>query len=158
MIGKRQLTISDYAAMARRWASVLVIPAAIAALAAFLLSYSFTPQYTSQTVMLVHGQTVPEGFVKPGLTQELSQRVANIEAQVLSRNRLQAIAERYGLLGEQSAGEVLTEMRKKIVVSPVQTDFTPPSRGGKPAPITSFSISYTGSNPATAQKVCNDLA
>src|SRR5437879_12037274 len=88
MIENRELTLDDYLAMIRRRFKVILIPALLAPLAGWLISYAFTPKYTSQSLVLVEGQKVPESMVQPVVTQDLSARVATLQQQVLSQGRL----------------------------------------------------------------------
>src|SRR5947199_7494070 len=97
MIENRELTIDDYLAMLRRRMKLILIPTIIAPIAGFLISYAFPPKYTSQSLVLVEQQKVPEGYVKPVVTEDISQRIATIQQQVLSRNRLKPMVERLGL-------------------------------------------------------------
>ncbi len=65
MIENRELNIDDYLAMLRRRLKVILIPALLAPLVGFLISFAFPPKYTSQSLVLVEEQKVPEGYVKP---------------------------------------------------------------------------------------------
>ena len=94
MIENRELTLDDYLAMLRRRMKIILIPALLAPLVGFLISYSFTAKYTSQSLVLVEGQKVPEGVVQPVVTADLAQRIATMQQQVMGRNRLQPIVEK----------------------------------------------------------------
>src|SRR5579871_636402 len=96
MMENRDLTLDDYLAMLRRRSKLILIPALVAPLVGFLISYAFTPKYTSQALVLVEGQKVPEGVVQPVVTSDLAQRIATMQQQVLGRNRLQPIVEAPG--------------------------------------------------------------
>ena len=65
MIENRDLTLDDYLAMLRRRVKLILFPALLAPLVGFLISYAFTARYTSQSLVLVEGQKVPEGVVQP---------------------------------------------------------------------------------------------
>src|SRR5881409_1102058 len=97
MIENRELSMDDYLAMLRRRLKVILIPALLAPLAGFLISFAFPPKYTSQSLILVEEQKVPVGYVKPVVTEDVGQRIATMEQQVLSRNRLQPMIDRLGL-------------------------------------------------------------
>src|SRR5215467_9988881 len=88
MIENRELTMDDYLAMLRRRMKVILIPALIAPIAGFLVSYAFSPKYTSQSLVLVEEQKVPEGYVKPVVTEDLMQRIATVQQRVLAQSRL----------------------------------------------------------------------
>ena len=70
MIENRDLTLDDYLAMLRRRMKMILIPALLAPLVGFLISYFFTAKYTSQSLVLVEGQKVPEGVVQPVKTSQ----------------------------------------------------------------------------------------
>src|SRR5437879_13867866 len=96
MIENRELTSDDYLAMLRRRVKVILIPALLAPVAGFLISYAFSPKYTSQSLVLVEEQKVPQGYVKSVGTEDLTQRIATMPQQGLSRNRAQPIIDRLG--------------------------------------------------------------
>jgi len=83
MIDSRDLTLDDYLAILRRRLKLILVPTLLAPLVGFLISYAFTAKYTSQSLVLVEGQKVPEGVVQPVVTQDLAQRVATMQQQVL---------------------------------------------------------------------------
>src|SRR5206468_980724 len=64
MIENRELSMDDYLAMLRRRLKVILIPALLAPLAGFLISFAFSPKYTSQSLIdrlgLAKGRTVDE--------------------------------------------------------------------------------------------------
>ena len=167
MMDNRELTLDDYLAMLRRRSKLILIPALLAPLAGFLISYAFTPKYTSQALVLVEGQKVPEGVVQPVVTSDLAQRIATMQQQVLGRNRLQPIVEkRQGLFhGGKSLDDVLEDVRTNLTIEPVMTDLTsignttggakrkPGQNGGVPG----FYVNFSTANPHDAQDVCNDL-
>src|SRR5438445_13319358 len=97
MIENRELSMDDYLAMLRRRLKVILIPALLAPLAGFLISVAFPPKYASQSLILVEDQKVPEGHDKPVGTEDGGQRIASMERQVLTGNRLQRISDRLGL-------------------------------------------------------------
>jgi len=96
MIENRELTMDDYLAMVRRRLRVILIPALLAPIAGFLVSYAFPPKYSSQSLVLVEGQKVPDNYVQPVITSDFTQRLATMQQQVLAGNRLRPMIERLG--------------------------------------------------------------
>ncbi len=47
--------------------------------------------YTSRTLVLVARPAVPEDYVKPVVTEDLTQRLASMKEQILSRTRLEPV-------------------------------------------------------------------
>jgi polysaccharide chain length determinant protein (PEP-CTERM system associated) len=165
MIENRDLTLDDYLSMLRRRMKIILIPALLAPLVGFLISYAFTAKYTSQSLVLVEGQKVPEGVVQPVVTSDLAQRIATMQQQVLGRNRLQPIVEkRPGLLkGGKSLEDALEDVRAGVQIEPVVTDLSQIANtgGGKRKPgqgnVPGFYVNFTTANAHDAQDVCNDL-
>lgn len=164
MIENRDLTLDDYLAMLRRRVKLILLPALLAPLVGFLISYAFTARYTSQSLVLVEGQKVPEGVVQPVVTADLAQRIATMQQQVLGRNRLQPIVEKHpGLFkGGKSVEDVLEDVRAGVQIEPVVTDLSQIANtgGGKRRPqgsVPGFYVNFTTANPRDAQDICNDL-
>jgi polysaccharide chain length determinant protein (PEP-CTERM system associated) len=160
MIENRELTVDDYLAMLRRRLKVILIPALLAPLAGFLVSFAFPPKYTSKSLVLVEEQKVPEGYVKPVVTEDLSQRIASMEQQVLSRNRLAPMIDRFGLAKKgKSVDDVVDEIQQNISIQPVLPDITAArrKRPGQESNMPGFYVSYTSDNAREAQQVCSEL-
>src|SRR6202165_2862050 len=97
MMQNRELTMDDYLAMLRRRAKVILIPALLAPLLGFLISYAFTPKYTSQSTILVEGQKVPDTMVQPVATEDLAARINTLIPQVTSQAALKPMLQKiYG--------------------------------------------------------------
>jgi polysaccharide chain length determinant protein (PEP-CTERM system associated) len=165
MIGNRELTMDDYLAMLRRRAKVILIPALLAPVAGWLTSFAFTPKYTSQSLVLVEGQQVPENMVQPLVDEDLTERIATLQQRALSQTRLQPLVENLRLAKPgQDAGEVMDEIRLSMSVEPVETDLSQvgtttagrkkPSKGSA---VPGFYVEYTAPSALEAQKICNGL-
>jgi polysaccharide chain length determinant protein (PEP-CTERM system associated) len=160
MIQNRELTVDDYVAMLRRRLWVILIPALIAPALGFGISYLIPPKYTSQSTVLVEGQKVPAGYVKPPDTEDLMQRISTLQQQVLSRNQLQSAVEHLGLVNAAGTNveDVMDDIRKNVTVTPVLPDASTAAKA-KPgqSPVLGFQVGFTSSNPRVAQQVCNQL-
>ena len=162
MIENRELSMDDYLAMLRRRLKVILIPALVAPLAGFLISYAFAPRYTSQSLILVETQKVPEGYVAPVVTQDLTQRIATMEQQVLSQKELQPMVERLGLAKGKSAEEAIDEIREEVRKNPLIEWVSPEVaalRQHRPGQndVPGFYVNYTATNPQEAQQICTEL-
>jgi polysaccharide chain length determinant protein (PEP-CTERM system associated) len=159
----RELTMDDYLAMLRRRMKVILVPALLAPLAGFAVSYLFSAKYTSQSLVLVEGQKVPEGIVQPVVTEDLTERIATLQQQVLSQTQLQPMIERAGLVKPgQNVDDVIEMIRTNMTVEPVETDLSEigavkKKSGPQPSAVPGFYIKYTASNAHEAQQVCNEL-
>ncbi|HYU47531.1 MAG TPA: Wzz/FepE/Etk N-terminal domain-containing protein [Terriglobales bacterium] len=163
MIENRELTMDDYLAIVRRRLKVILIPALLAPLAGFLVSYAFPSKYTSQSLVLVEGQRVPDNYVKPVITSDFTQRIATLQQQVLSANRLRPMVERLGVTKAEEQSKVIGGIQSNMTVQPVIAAITSGNVGkkGKPSansvPVPGFNVGYTDSDPNRAQQICNEM-
>jgi polysaccharide chain length determinant protein (PEP-CTERM system associated) len=149
----KQLTLQDYLGIARRRKWLLIIPPVVFAVAAFLVSSSLKPKYTSTTLVLVEGQKVATTLVQPAVTEDLNERLLTMKQQILSRSRLEPVMQKFGLykdeLNKSPLEDLIDQMRANIQVDVI--------RGAKEGSTTGFYISFTADNPKTAQDVCSEI-
>ncbi len=158
MIQNRELTVEDYVAMLRRRIWVILIPALIAPAIGFGISFLLTPKYTSSASVLVEGQKVPEGFVKPIVSEDLMQRITTLEQQVLSRNRLQPMVERLGLAKGSEVEEAMDQIRGGVDLEPMEpTTASPVKKRPGQNDIPGFVVNYTAPKAREAQQICSEL-
>lgn len=159
MIENRELTVDDYLAILRRRMKVILIPALLAPIVGFLISYAFPSKYTATALVQVEEQQVPGDYVKPVVTEDLAQRIASLQQQVLSRNQLRPMIDRLGLAGKgKSVDDLIDQIPLAVSVQLVQTG-TPgkPKKPGDTSQAPGFNVNFTWDNPKTAQQVCNEI-
>ena len=174
MSENRELTMDDYLAMLRRRLKVILIPTLIAPLAGFMVSYVFSPKYTSQSTVLVEGQKVPDNYVQPVITADFTQRVQTLSQEVLSPTRLRPVIQNFEITEPQlfkpaEEGKIISDIQQNMQVQPVITSMSAAAAGAgiagakkkKPSvtdePVPGFNVNYTDSNAFRAQKICNAL-
>jgi polysaccharide chain length determinant protein (PEP-CTERM system associated) len=152
MLGHRTLTLEDYLTILKRRWWLIAIPALILPLITFAISYRITPVYTSQTLVLIEQQKVPDTYVKPVIAEDLDSRLASMKEQILSRSRLEPIIKRFNL-GSANApmDDRVDATRKSIDIKPIRSEVS--GSGGLPG----FFISFKAGDPHTAQMVCREI-
>ena len=125
-------------------------------LATVIIVYRLKDVYTSDTVILVDPQKVPESYVKSTVTGDVRNRLGTLSQQILSSTRLQQIIEKLNLYPEdRKAGlareDLITKMRSDISVH-VVSDF------GASQDLQAFRITYSGRDPRLVALVANQLA
>ena len=96
----RELTLDDYLAMFRRRMKVILIPALLAPLAGFLVSYLFSAKYTSQSEVLVESPKISDAVVPQVYNEDLTQQMNEIVGRVMSTTTLRPRVEALGLAGQ----------------------------------------------------------
>src|SRR6516225_298909 len=118
------------------------------------LSFLLPNQYLSEATIIVEQQQVPERYVTPTSTSDLSSALQAMTQDVLSRTRLLRIIDEFGLYEKQRkrfvAEELVDLMRKNIEIKPLEGD---PQRRN----VNSFRISFDADAPRLAQEVTSRL-
>jgi succinoglycan biosynthesis transport protein ExoP len=119
------------------------------------ISFRLPDIYTSQTLILVDPQKVPESYVKATVTGDVRNRLGTLSQQILSATRLQKIIDTLNLypLDKKTLAreDIITKMRKDIAVS-VVSDF------GGSQDLQAFRIAYSGREPRLVAQVANELS
>ena len=114
-------------------------------------------QFSSNTLVLVRQPTVPTDVVKPVVTEDLNQRLASMQEQILSRSRLEPIIEKFGLYASLRSrlpmDDLITKLRKSIQITPVE-----PMKGTRDPSLPGFHIDVTLDSPLLAQGVCTEIS
>jgi len=158
MLGHRELGFEDYVSILRRRKWWIIIPAILAPIITYAVSLRLQNRFTSQTLVLVEHQKVPDQYVTPVVTEMIQARLATMQEQILSRSRLQPIVERFGLFQDEpnlSMEEKVDRMRGAVSVRPVRADFGGGDGATKGLP--GFYISFTFPNARLAQQVCGEI-
>ena len=168
MSENRELTMDDYLAMLRRRLKVILIPALLAPLAGFLVSYVFPPKYTSQSTVLVESQKVPDALVQSVITADFTQRIQTLSQQVLSPTRLRPVIQTLNLGKADDEAKFISDIQQNMTVEPVITSMSAAANaagitGAKKKASASkglvpgFNVNYTDSDATRAQKICNAM-
>jgi polysaccharide biosynthesis transport protein len=155
--GNTSRGLADYWAIAlqRRW--TILLPLFLCWAIVWTVSWFIPSSYTSEALILVEEQKIPEQYVVPNVTESLQDRLQSMTAQILSRTRLQTTIERYGLYQTRGktgkvmpTGDPVERMRKDIKIEPVDSS-------SHPGQLTAFKIDYSASSPQLANEVNTEL-
>ena len=145
----------------RHWRKVILIPALLAPLAGFLVSYGFTAKYTSQSEVLVSPPRIPDAVVQSVFTEDLTQHITTIGQRVLSPALLRPMVERLGLAKEdQNVEDVISNIQPNMTIEPVPdfSDFGPTAnKKAGTSPVPGFYVNFTAPTARGAQEICAAL-
>lgn len=152
MLGHRKLSFSDYTAILRRRRLLLLAPAVILPILAMGVAKLLPPKFKSQTLIIIEQQSVPDEYVKPVVTEDLTSRLASMREQILSRSHVQPIVERYNLYVNRhmTMDDRIEEARKNITIKAIAPEVTRASFPG-------FTIEFSSNDARTAQLVCGEI-
>ncbi len=137
----------------RKW--LVLVTAVVVACATFVAAQRLPDIYTSETLILVDPQKVPETYVKSTVTGDIRNRLGTLSQQILSVTRLQKIIDTFNLYADErktvAREDVIAEMRSDVHTR-VASDF------GGSQDLQAFRISYRGRDPRIVALVTNQLA
>jgi polysaccharide chain length determinant protein (PEP-CTERM system associated) len=131
-----------------RYKWYIIIPALFFTVVAVGISMNVPKKYRTRTVILVEPKKVPDNYVRSTVSLDLGQQLSSITPQVMNRQNLQKVIEKYNLhkgRNEPVYMDKLIAMLKRSINISVE---------GK----TSFSITCTGREPELIKNITNMLA
>jgi polysaccharide chain length determinant protein (PEP-CTERM system associated) len=153
--GKKYLP-EDFVRIAwtRRWH--IVLPTVVIGLATFGWASSLPDRYRAETTLQVVPQQVPQAYVRPTVTTDISQRLQAISQEILSRTRLEAIVQEFNLYARERETMIMEDIIDRMRTTDISVNVT----GGRRArgPASSFTVGFQSSSPRTAQQVTERLA
>jgi protein tyrosine kinase modulator len=154
MLGHRQMTMDDYTGILRRRKWLLVMPAVLLSVAAYVVSTKIPNRYESVTSVLIEEQRVSDSIVKPIVTSDSNQKLTTMKERILSRTRLEPIVERFALFSDTGLPleDRITKLHDAIKVTP-----TAAMEGTRSSQLPGFSIQVTLNDPRLAQQVCSEI-
>jgi polysaccharide chain length determinant protein (PEP-CTERM system associated) len=159
----RELTMDDYLAMLRRRAKLILIPALLAPLAGFGVSYFFPAKYTSESLVSVEESKISDAVVPQVYNEDLTQHLNTMKQLVLSADKLRAMVQRLGLAKEgQNADDLVGTIQASMQINPVPDlsqfgSAATRKRPGQSSSIPGFYVNYTAPSAEEAKKICVEL-
>ena len=156
---RRVLDFEDYIDIVRRHRAWIIGPAFLGLVAGVVIAFLWPDTFLASGQMRVVPPRVPSRLVASNMSEEMSQRVNAIYQGIVSRSNLSNLVTTYNLYPDKRKrlpmDDVVDEMRKDIVVSPLRgmTTGVPTGRNN----IFAFTVSYSYSDRRLATKVCSDL-
>src|SRR5690349_187915 len=151
------MSVEEYLTLLLRRKWLLVTTTVLGAAAGLLLAIVIPAQYTSHTMVLVEEPVVPEGYVKPVVSEDVNQRLASMQGQILSRTRLQDLVEQFDPYKKDAGKEpmevMIERLKKSIKVAPLS-----PMPGTMSRELPGFTVDVTLGDPHLAQQICDEIS
>lgn len=122
--------------------------------------FMLPPIYQSSATILIESQEIPQELVRSTVTGYIEERLQSISQIALNRTNMLSMIEQYDLYTKErqrlTTEEIVSRMRKDIVMTPIQADVIGAS--GRPVSATiAFSLSYKSKQPRKALNTTNAL-
>jgi polysaccharide chain length determinant protein (PEP-CTERM system associated) len=136
---------------------ILAVTTFMTVLAAALAFARYLPDLYRGTAMVLIERPISESILKAPVSGELESRLYVIKQEILSRDRLMQLINRFDLYPElrkrEGIEEALTQARNDVVIQPAG----PEQVSGRVKTV-SFSLSFTGDSRETVAEVTNAIA
>ncbi len=157
-VARRAPDIEDYIDMLRRYRAWIIGPMFVGLVLATVVAFFWPDTYVSTAVMRVTPQQVPENLVPSAITSQMTERLQQMETEILSRTSLAEIIQKPSLnLYERDRQRIPMEdlvqkMRNKDVrISPIT------NVGGRNSMASAFTIQFSYPDRYKAQAVVREL-
>jgi len=125
-------------------------------------AFVLPPMYVARAKILVESQKIPQEYVLTSVTSYVEERLSIITQQIMSRAKLLGIINQFNLYADMrqhyATEEVVGSMREDIQLETISTSSLGKGSGKGAGTTIAFTLSYSGKDPATVQKVTNVLA
>lgn len=139
-------------ALLRRWWLVL-LPVVILTPAVAIVAYKLPSSYSATARIAVITQQITRDLVQSTVDVSVTQRIALIEQQLMTRENLLEIAELHNVVGarDMSPDQIISMMRESTEIGGISV------REGRSRQATGINITFTADRPAVAANVANEM-
>lgn len=156
MVRNGEFTAADVRRVLRKHWWILPACALGLGVTSILVAMQLPKQYTSRTLVLVSRPAVPTEYVKPVVTEDVSQRLASMKGEILSRSRLEPVIEKFHLYANDRPKvhmeDLVERLRKAVEIVPLEA-----MPGTQDRNLPGFEVNVTVNNPLLAQQICTDI-
>jgi polysaccharide chain length determinant protein (PEP-CTERM system associated) len=150
---RQDISASDVVAILRRRWVLITLLTLIGGGSGYVLTRVLPKRFTSQTLVLVQQPAVSPDLVPTLISDNVNQRLAAMQQQILSRSRLEPVIQELGLYPNdvhRIAMENLVErLRRMITITPIQAMAETRAQS-----LPGFTISVVFEDPLAAQQIC----
>src|ERR1700691_3088000 len=147
----QEIGAKDVVAIVQRRFSLILLLAVFGGVAGFAAARILPKKYTSKTLVLV--QQPESQPVTPTSTDNVNQRLATMQQQILSTARLEPVIHDLSLyqsdISRLPMEDLVERLRKSITITPVA-----PMADTRAQNLPGFTITVIFDNPQIAQKIC----
>lgn len=147
------LRLGDYLDIVLRRKWWLILSTLMMVIVSAVVAYRLKNVYRAETTILVDSSQVPNNYVAPVVSADISSRLTTLQQQVLSPTRLKKLVEAEGLypdpMGKRTEDDVIQSVQKAITIQIVNPG------GGK---MGAFLIAYSSGRRDEVARVTNGIA
>jgi len=121
---RQDISVSDGVAILRRRWILITLLTLFGGVSGYVLSRVLPKRFTSQTLVLVQQPAVSPDLVPTLISDNVNQRLAAMQQQILSRSRLEPVIQELGLyhkdINRLPMEDLVEQLRRTITITPIQ--------------------------------------
>ncbi len=153
--------LGDLLAALKRRRNLAILTMAIVFVVGAIIVIAWPNTYQSTATILLEEPEIPQELVQTTVTTFAAEQIQYINQRVMTRTNLANIIEKFNLYSDKrkySPTLLLTDaVQENIVLDLFNVELTDPQRGVPVISTIAFTLGFEDPNPATAQKVANEL-
>ena len=114
MLPGKKYKPEDMLQVLRRRIWLVLVPFAVVSAGTAVVVRKLPDRYRSEATILVEPQRVPEAYVRSTVTTDLRDRLRSIQAQIMSRTRLEQIIEEFNLYPEERRNGLMEDVVERM--------------------------------------------
>src|SRR3982074_901050 len=150
---RQDIRASDGVAILRRRWILITLLTLFGGVSGYVLSRVLPKRFTSQTLVLVQQPAVSTDLVPTLISDNVNQRLAAMQQQILSGSRLEPVIQELGLyhkdINRLPMEDLVEQLRRTITITPIQ-----PMAETRAQNLPGFTISVVFEDPHTTQQIC----
>ena len=156
-----KLNIIDLLNGVKRRSKLVIVSFALIFVGFFLLAFLWPATYTSNGVILIEQQELPQELVRSTITSYADQRIQSLSQRVMTTENLNKLIKQFDLYADERKTRtreyVIDKMRDDVGFKIVSANVVDPRTGVPGKATIAFSVSYSSRSPVIASKVANEL-
>jgi succinoglycan biosynthesis transport protein ExoP len=150
-----EISLLDLKGIVRRRKNIFLYSFALIFFSCLVAAFVLPSIYTSQVLIIVENQEIPEEYVRSTTTTYISERLEVLERKILSYQKFLEIINAYGLYPDlNSNGKKVAQLRKDITLETIDVTLGDSRRSATIA----FTLAYQNKDPKKAKIVADILS
>ncbi len=156
-ISRRSLDVEDYIDVLRRHVTWIIGPLFAGLVISCVVAFLLPNEYVSQAVLQITPAQIPQNLVQTTLSQQMAERINQMQQEILSRTSLAELIHKYGLYKRELDSKPLEDVIENMHQKDVHINILSIAGQAANRPASAFSISFSYPDPYKAQTVVGAL-
>lgn len=156
-ISRRSLDVEDYIDVLRRHVSWIIGPLFAGLVISCVVAFLLPNQYVSTAKLQITPAQIPQNLVQTTLSQQMTERINQMQQEILSRTSISELIHKYGLYKREQENKPLQDIIEEMATRDIHISILAIAGQAANRPASAFSISFAYPDRYKAQQVVGAL-